>query len=89
MATRAAQAEFFQNKFRWAKSGKGGLDEINADEPGEEEPPGINEVAEGDTKEHEASGENANGIFYSHGKGELSFSEDENLFGWAQPPICR
>jgi hypothetical protein len=59
-------AELPENHLRWAKTGEGRLDEVNANEDGEEEPPRTDEVRKSDTEKDKAAGEDTDEGFGFH-----------------------
>jgi hypothetical protein len=67
VAFTGSDTQLFEDLFRGAEAGEGGLNQIQSDEPGEEEPPFADPVSEGDTDEDHDSGENSNCTFKTHG----------------------
>ena len=61
-----------QDELRQTEAGEGGLDEVEADEHGQQQPPGADEMRQRDADEHEGAGEDADVGFGFHGK-ELDF----------------
>jgi len=51
------------------------LDEVDADEGGEKQPPGADPMAEGEAGEDHGAGEDADAIFEFHRREELRFTE--------------
>jgi hypothetical protein len=61
------KTELPENKRGGTEAGESGLDELNADECGEEQPPGADKIDEGDRNQNHRSGKDTDSVFYSHG----------------------
>jgi hypothetical protein len=61
--------ELAQEEARRTKAGEDRLDEIQTDEGGEQKPPRVDEMGEGDTEQGDGAGEEADEGFNFHGIG--------------------
>ena len=61
-------AELAEDERRWAKTGEHGLDEIEPDEGGQEQPEGMNPISEGDPEQGDGAGEQADEVVGGHGE---------------------
>jgi hypothetical protein len=61
-------AEPGENEFGGTEAGEGGLDEVQADKGGEQQPIVADQNTQAQADQHHGSGQDANGIFHFHSK---------------------
>jgi hypothetical protein len=61
-----ADAQFDEDALERAKSGKGGLEHVETDESGEEEPPFVDEMPKSETGEHESASDEKDDALNGH-----------------------